>query len=161
MSDSEDMPATLRLCVRRTPLRGPDGSRVEVSLRVPSDVACVEEVVDLLVRHCCRGEWTASRRFRFNLKVAVAEALANAIVAGNGEDCSKSVLVQAELLQDQIRVSVTDEGPGFDITSLPEPSVLPDLEDCTGRGLFLIRHLVDDVFFNPSGNSICMTLRRH
>lgn len=161
MPDSEPLPATLRLCVRRTPLRGPDGSRVEVSLRVPSDVACVEEVVDLLVRHCCRGEWTASRRFRFNLRVAVAEALANAIIAGNGEDNTKSVLVHAELLQDQIQVSVTDEGPGFDIASLPEMNAAPDLEDSNGRGLFLIRHLVDDVNFNSQGNSICMTLRRH
>ncbi len=161
MPDSDSLPATLRLCVRRTPLRGPEGSRVEVSLRVPSDVACVEEVVDLVVRHCCRGEWTAARRFRFNLRVAVAEALANAIVAGNGEDCSKSVLVHAELMQDQIRVSVTDEGPGFDVTTLPETTEPPDLEDSNGRGLFLIRHLVDDVYFNSQGNSICMTLRRH
>ena len=161
MPDSEQLPATLRLCVRRSPFRGPDGSRVEVSLRVPSDVACVEEVVDLLVRHCCRGEWTASRRFRFNLRVAVAEALANAIVAGNGEDHTKSVLVYAELRQDQIQVSITDEGPGFDVTTLREMSAPPDLEDITGRGLFLIRHLVDDVNFNSQGNSICMTLRRH
>jgi len=161
LPDSEGLPATLRLCVRRTPIRGPEGSRVVVSLRVPSDVSCVEEVVDLVVRHCCRGGWTDTRRFRFNLKVAVAEALANAIVAGNGEDCSKSVMVNAELLQDQIRVSVTDEGPGFDISALPGPTILPDLEDSNGRGLFLIRHLVDDVFFNPQGNSICMTLRRH
>lgn len=161
MPDSDALPATLRLCVRRTPFRGPDGGRVEVSLRVPSDVNCVEEVVDLLVRHCCRTEWLASRRSRFNLRVAVAEALANAIIAGNGEDSTKSVLVHAELRQDQIQVSVTDEGPGFDCTNLPDIAVPPDLEDSNGRGLYLIRHLVDDVYFNPQGNSICMTLRRH
>ena len=82
--------AALRLCVRRRRLPGPSGSTVEVNLRVPSDVGCIEEVVDLILRHCCSGTWS-SRRLRFNLRVAIAEALANAIVAGNHEDRSKSV----------------------------------------------------------------------
>ena len=157
-----DFPASasaLRLCVRRTRVPGPTGATVEVTLRVPSDVTCVEEVVDLLLRHCCSGSWS-SRRFQFNLRVAVAEALANAIIAGNGEDRSKSVLVRAELLAEAIRIHITDEGPGFDPAAVPEPVLPEDLERPSGRGLFLIRKLVDDVHFNPQGNSICMTLRR-
>jgi serine/threonine-protein kinase RsbW len=151
--------ASLRLCVRRMRVPGPSGATVEVSLRVPSDVQCVEEVVDLLIRHCCSGAWS-SRRFRFNLRVAVAEALANAIVAGNGEDRSKHVLVRAELLADAIRIHVTDQGAGFDPSTIAEPLDAADLERANGRGLYLIRRLVDDVHFNPQGNSICMTLRR-
>ena len=161
MPDFELGPAALRLCVRRTPVPGPGGSFVEVSLRVPSDVGCVEEVVDLVDRHCCQGQCIASKRFRFNLRVAVAEALANAIIAGNGEDHSKVVLIHAELKDDVVLLSVTDEGPGFDVSALPPEPDLPDLEQSNGRGLFLIRHLVDDFYFNPQGNSICMTLRRH
>ena len=149
----------MRLCVRRVKRPGPSGSTVDVSLRVPSDVNCVEEVVDLVVRHCCSGAWS-TRRFRFNLRVAVAEALANAIIAGNGEDRSKSVLVRAEVFPDAIRVHVTDEGPGFDPTTLNDVVVPDDLERHNGRGLFLIRKLTDDVHFNARGNSICMTLRR-
>jgi hypothetical protein len=84
------LPASLRLCVRRRRVPGPSGATVELSLRVPSDVACIEEVVDLLMRHCCTDSWLC-RRTRFNLRVAIAEALANAIVAGNQEDRSKSV----------------------------------------------------------------------
>jgi serine/threonine-protein kinase RsbW len=161
LPDFELGPAALRLCVRRTPSPGPGMNSVEVTLRVPSDVGCVEEVVDLVDRHCCQGDCTLSRRFRFNLRVAVAEALANAIIAGNGEDHSKVVLVRAELRDDAVLLSVTDEGPGFDVSSLPSEHDLPDLERSNGRGLFLIRHLVDDFYFNPQGNSICMTLRRH
>jgi len=151
--------SSLRLCVRRIRVPNPGGATVEVSLRVPSDVSCVEEVVDLVVRHCCSGAW-CSGRFRFNLRVAIAEALANAIVAGNGEDRSKCVLIRAELLEEAIRVHVTDEGIGFDPETIGEPSLPDDLERTSGRGLFLIRRLVDDVRFNPQGNSICMTLRR-
>jgi len=154
------VPATLRLCLRRR--RVPSGSgaaTVQVSLRVPSDVSCIEEVVDLLMRHLCTDSWLC-RRLRFNLRVAVAEALANAIVAGNQEDRSKWVQVQAELCGDHLRVEVTDQGVGFDPAQVTDPLLPEDLDRPNGRGLFLIRQLVDDVSFNSQGNSICMTLRR-
>lgn len=153
------LPASLRLCVRRRRVPDASGATVQVSLRVPSDVACIEEVVDLLMRHCCTGGWLC-RRLRFNLRVAIAEALANAIVAGNLEDRSKWVQVQAEVRGDQIRIEVTDQGPGFDPETISAPVLPEDLDRANGRGLFLIRHLVDDVRFNAQGNSICMTLRR-
>ena len=83
------LPASLRLCLRRRRVPAPSGATIQVSLTVPSDVACIEEVVDLLVRHCCGDSWLCRKR-RFNLRVAIAEALANAIVAGNQEDRSKT-----------------------------------------------------------------------
>jgi histidine kinase-like protein len=153
-------PASLRLCVRRRRVPSASGATVQVSLRVPSDVGCIEEVIDLLTRHCCNQSWLC-RKSRFNFRVAMAEALANAIVAGNQEDRSKWVEVEAELRGDQIRVEVTDQGPGFDPSTITCPLTPEDLDSPKGRGLFLIRHLVDDVSFNPQGNSICMTLRRH
>lgn len=154
------VPSSLRLTVRRRRVPSATGAMVQVSLRVPSDVACIEEVIDLLTRHCCSESWLC-RRSRFNFRVAMAEALANAIVAGNQEDRSKWVNVEAELRGDQIRVEVTDQGPGFDPSAVTTPLSPEDLDSPNGRGLFLIRQLVDDVSFNPQGNSICMTLRRH
>ncbi|MDX2119502.1 MAG: ATP-binding protein [Gemmatimonadota bacterium] len=153
------LPASLQLCVRRRRIPTASGATTQVSLRVPSDVACIEEVVDLLVRHCCGDSWLCRKR-RFNLRVAIAEALANAIVAGNQEDRSKSVQVEAELGAEQVRVVITDQGTGFTPTDFTPPMLPDDLERDNGRGLFLIRHLVDDVRFNAQGNSICMTLRR-
>ena len=153
------VPAELRLCLRRRRVLSGTGSVVTVSLRVPSDVNCIEEVIDLLVRHLCTDSWLC-RRLRFNLRVAVAEALANAIVAGNQEDRSKWVEVQAELGGDLLKVEITDEGPGFDPSQIVDPLLPEELDRASGRGLFLIRKLVDDVQFNASGNSICMTLRR-
>ena len=153
------LPASLRLCVRRRRIPDASGATVQVSLRVPSDVGCIEEVVDLLLRHCCTGGWLC-RRLRFNLRVAVAEALANAIVAGNQEDRSKWVQVEADVRGDEIRIEVTDQGMGFDPDTVTAPVLPEDIDRPDGRGLFLIRHLVDDVRFNAQGNSICMTLRR-
>ncbi len=147
----------LRLCLRRKPAA--DGSGALVTLRIPSDVQCIEGAVDLVTRHCFAGHST-SPRTRFRLQVVLSEALANAIVRGNREDDAKWVHLRAEVREDAIRVYVTDEGPGFDPHAVPEP-IRPDrVEGPGGRGLFLIHKLVDAVHFNDQGNCICMTLRR-
>lgn len=153
------MTSPLRLCVRRRPAAGADGPIVTVSLAVPSDITCIEEAVALVTRHCFAGE-PAEERTRFRLQVALSEALANAIVQGNREDASKLVSVRVELALTVIRVHVTDEGTGFDPRAVPEPLAPAAILGTGGRGLFLIRKLVDAVEFNEQGNSICMTLRR-
>jgi serine/threonine-protein kinase RsbW len=153
------MTLPLRLCVRRTAVAEGTAPTVRVSLRLPSDVDCIEQAVSLVTHHCLAGV-QASPRIRFRLQVALSEALANAIIRGNAEDHSKSVLIQVELQPELIRIDVTDEGRGFDPASVPEPDCPEHLDDTSGRGLFLIRRLVDAVQFNEQGNSICMTLRR-
>ncbi|HEX2220336.1 MAG TPA: ATP-binding protein [Gemmatimonadales bacterium] len=153
------MTSPLRLCVRRSPAPDAEGAATLVTLRLPSDVGCIEEAVELVTRHCLAGH-TATRTTRFRLQVVLSEALANAILRGNREALDKSVEVRAELLQEVIRVHVTDEGPGFDPASVPEPIQPEQLDEARGRGLFLIRKLVDAVQFNEQGNSICMILRR-
>lgn len=149
----------LRLCVRRTPVPGEVRALERVVMRIPSEVDCIEEAVAVLTRHCLSGA-AASPKVQFRLQVALSDALANAIVRGNREDAGKQVYVQVDLLPDAVNIHVTDEGDGFDHASVaealdPQPPDLP-----SGRGLFLIRHMVDDVHFNTQGNSICMTLRR-
>jgi serine/threonine-protein kinase RsbW len=149
----------LRLCVRRSAAPDAGGAATLVTLRLPSDVACIEEAVELVTRHCLAGHET-TRKTRFRLQVVLSEALSNAIMRGNCEDCGKWVEVRAELRPDVILVYVTDEGPGFDPSAVPEPIRPEQLDEASGRGLYLIRKLVDDVQFNEQGNSICMMLRR-
>jgi serine/threonine-protein kinase RsbW len=153
------MTSPLLLCVRRSSASEVEGAATLVTLRLPSDVNCIEEAVELVTRHCLAGH-QATKRIRFRLRVVLSEALTNAIVRGNGEDRTKWVDVRAELVPEVIRVSVTDEGPGFDPQTIPEPLQPEQLDVATGRGLFLIRKLVDTVQFNERGNSICMILRR-
>ena len=153
------MPSPLRLCVRRSPATDGGDAGTLVTLRLPSEVACIEEAVELVTRHCLAGH-DAPTNTRFRLKVVLSEALSNAIMRGNREDRGKWVDIRAELGPDAIRLEVTDEGPGFDPTAVPEPIRPDQLDEANGRGLFLIRKLVDDVRFNEQGNSICMTLRR-
>jgi serine/threonine-protein kinase RsbW len=153
------MTSPLRLCVRRTAVPDSREAATLVTLRLPSDVTCIEEAVELVTRHCLAGH-EATESIRFRLRVVLSEALSNAIVRGNCEDCNKWVDVRAELGPEIISVYVTDEGPGFDPSTIPEPIRPEQLDEASGRGLFLIRKLVDAVQFNPQGNSICMILRR-
>jgi serine/threonine-protein kinase RsbW len=153
------MTSPLRLCVRRSPAPDAYGAATLVTLRLPSDVSCIEEAVELVVRHCLAGHPT-TKKTRFRLQVVLSEALSNAVMRGNCEDCGKWVEVRAELWAEEIRVYVTDEGPGFDPASVPDPVGPEQLDTAGGRGLYLIRQLVDAVQFNEQGNSICMTLRR-
>jgi serine/threonine-protein kinase RsbW len=151
--------AALQLVVRRSPVAGVASEGARIHFTMPSEVDCIEHAVSLVVRHCLVGV-PADDRLRFRLQVAVAEALANAVIRGNREDPAKVVSVEAELRPHFIRIHVTDEGPGFDPQEVPEPLAPDQVFGTGGRGLFLIRKLVDDVRFNERGTSICMTLSR-
>lgn len=154
------MALPLRLSVQYGEVPAPSGLSVRLSVGVPSHLGLIEDAVDVVARHCLSGG-LSPRRVRFHLRTALAEALANAIVYGNRQDPDKTVEVRVEFDPLEIRVHVCDEGDGFDPTSLPDPTT-PDRLTCDrGRGLFLIRHLVDDLEFNETGNALCMTLRLH
>jgi len=112
-----------------------------------------------LIAGACRAGALPLRKIQFNLRTALAEALANAIVYGNGANPAKRVHVQVELARDAIHIQVSDDGAGFDRSGLPDPTRPENLERENGRGLFVIRHLVDHVTFNERGNVICLTLR--
>jgi serine/threonine-protein kinase RsbW len=127
-------------------------------LDVPSDLGMVGDAVELVATHLPPGT-LSPRRISFNLRTALAEALGNAIRYGNGEDPDRIVRVYVELGRDFVRIHVDDDGHGFDPSRLPDPTHPENLERDYGRGLFVIRHLVDDVAFNEKGNGICLTLR--
>src|SRR6476661_4750470 len=130
------MTSPLRLCVRRSAVTGSREAATLVTLRLPSDVNCIEEAVELVTRHCLAGH-QATQTTRFRLRVVLSEALSNAIVQGNREDRTKWVDVRAELVPDAIRLWVTDEGPGFNPASVPEPIRPEQLDEANGRGLYL------------------------
>lgn len=136
-----------------------EGSPAVVRLTLPSDVRVIEETV-ARVERLCFSDGPGCRRFTFRLQVVLSEALANAIVRGNREASDKQVLLEVESRPDAVRITVTDEGDGFDPDGLPDPCAPDCLELSRGRGVFLIRKLVDEYSFNTRGNSVCMILRR-
>ena len=133
-------------------------SKNTMKLDLPSDLGIVGDAVELIASHVPPGT-LSPRRISFNLRTALAEALGNAIRYGTGEDPDRVVSVRVKIGRDFVRIHVMDDGVGFDTSRLPDPTHPDNLEREYGRGLFVIRHLVDDVAFNEKGNGICLTLR--
>lgn len=152
------MTSPLRLILRRSPPGGETGP-VRIRLDLPCDLDCIEEAVELLVLHCFAGR-APSARTAFRLRVALAEAMANAIQAALRAGGTDHVCVAADLHTEVVRLAVSDHGEGFDPSTPPDPTLPDALERERGRGLFLIRNLADHVEFNDQGNTIWMTLPR-
>lgn len=128
-------------------------------LELPNDLGAIERSVEYLLERCRDAGFDESK-LRLNLRVGVAEALANAMLYGNGRDPSKRVVLEAWCGRDEVRIRVTDEGRGFDPDTLPDPTLPHNRTRSRGRGVFLIRQLMDRVEFNDRGNSIEMVLYR-
>lgn len=92
-----------------------------------------------------------------NIMVAVTEAVNNAIRHGNKFDKDKNVLLSLYVEQDRIKFEVEDQGNGFDYDNLLDPTAPENLENPGGRGIFLIRHLADEVEFSNDGRTVLLT----
>lgn len=97
---------------------------------------------------------------QFCLRLALDEAMANAIVHGNRFDESKEVCVEVNPQNDELEVSVADEGCGFDQSCLEDPREEKNLQKPNGRGVFLIREFAKNVCFNEKGNQITFIIHR-
>lgn len=129
-----------------------------VVYEVPSDVDCIEGTVEELVRRC-ESLCPDRRSLLFNFRVGLSEALANAILYGNADDPDTRVRVELRVEAEDIRVRVTDQGGGFDPAAVPDPTLPENISKPVGRGIFLMRALMDEVTFNASGNSVTLVLR--
>jgi serine/threonine-protein kinase RsbW len=133
-----------------------------IELEIPNDVNEIERVVELIRRECAAMHFT-SRQLMLNVPVALTEALSNAILRGNADDPDKRVRVNARVDEVTLVVEVMDEGIGFDIDRCTVDPTTPErVQSEDGRGLFLMRKLMDRVEQIPGrgGNVIRLTLRR-
>ena len=140
------------------PTRSSHCASPAVALEFVREIGGIEDAVEELVRQCA-PVCADTRRLYFNFRVGLTEAIANAILYGNGRDPAKKVRIELRFDDAGIRVQVTDEGRGFDPATVPDPTLPENVSKPTGRGIFLMRALMDDVRFNASGNSVSLFLR--
>lgn len=123
-----------------------------ISIQVPSiseNIRMIESFID-----------NAKEKFHLdddiygNIMIAVTEAVNNAIKHGNSNDKSKNVSLSLSLNDSMIKFVVKDEGPGFDYDNLPDPTAPENLEKLGGRGIFLMKHLSDEVAFKEKGRIV-------
>lgn len=89
-----------------------------------------------------------------NIMISVTESVNNAIKHGNMNQASKNVSISLFLNESQISFKVADEGNGFDYENLPDPTAPENIEKPGGRGIFLMKHLADEVLFTNNGSIV-------
>jgi len=123
-----------------------------ISIQVPSiseNIRMIESFID-----------NAKERFQLdddmygNIMIAVTEAVNNAIKHGNSNDRSKNVFLSLFLDDSMLRFVIKDEGSGFNYENLPDPTAPENIEKLGGRGIFLMKHLSDEVDFKENGRVV-------
>lgn len=92
----------------------------------------------------------------FDIHVGFEEALRNAMIHGNQQDSEKKVLVETEVTGESVTILVEDEGEGFEPGELPDPTHGDNLLRESGRGVYLIKHLMDEVRYENGGRRVIM-----
>ena len=133
----------------------PSGTVAEFNFFLPSVVAIVPQVVDALISRI------TSLRVRDgsedDIELAFQEALLNAVIHGNKEDPFKRVSVTLRCGADgEVRIRIQDEGAGFEVASVPDPTTPEHLRAKHGRGIYLMRTLMDEVSFGDGGTVVHM-----
>jgi serine/threonine-protein kinase RsbW len=123
-----------------------------ISIQIPSiieNIRMIESFID-----------NAKDRFQLdedlygNIMIAVTEAVNNAIKHGNASNSSKNVFLSLTLNDNLLKFIVKDEGSGFDHNNLPDPTAPENIEKPGGRGIFLMKHLSDEVEFTENGKTV-------
>lgn len=121
---------------------------------VITNLTIVENTIDNLTNEVGIGKDSYGK-----ILVAVLEAVNNAIVHGNKSDQRKYVKVNFAVEKNNLSVSVTDEGVGFKPEEVPDPTKPENIEEISGRGIFLMSKLADEIEFNRKGNNVTLKFK--
>jgi serine/threonine-protein kinase RsbW len=136
-----------------------DSTTNRSSMTLESDLASVDPVeakAELLARDAGFDEDTASQ-----IAMVAREAVINAILHGNKQDPAKQVQVSFELNDESLRIEIADEGPGLDPDTVPDPLAPENILRSSGRGIFLMRAIMDEVHFHQLDPGTEIELIKH
>jgi len=125
--------------------------RIESKL---SNLGIVENAIDTITRDAGINKENYGK-----ILVSVMEAVNNAIVHGNKYDEKKFVNIFILLENNLLKVTVEDQGKGFKLSDVPDPTQPENLENINGRGVFLMKNLADELEFNKMGNKVILKFK--
>jgi len=125
---------------------------VRISESMPSQLELIDGFVSSLLERICKSP--SEKSAAFNIKLALHEAIINAVKHGN--KMNKKLLVQVDITKEEgeLIIQIKDQGEGFDYKNIPDPITPENLEKLNGRGLFLIQNAMDRVEFADKGRII-------
>ena len=119
-------------------------------------VETIEETAEMYARQAGFDEDTACQ-----IAMVTREAAVNAVLHGNKQDPDKRVTASFELTDDELRIQISDEGPGLDPATLPDPLAPENILKPSGRGVFLMRAIMDEVEFRRLAPGTEITMVKH
>lgn len=125
---------------------------------IPSTNAAAAEVQQEIVDAIEQQDY--KREAVFAVRLALDEALVNAVKHGNQNDPDKTVHVEFTIDEDRMVIQIEDQGPGFVPDELPDPTAEENLSRPNGRGVMLMRAYMTEVDFNERGNRVILTKTR-
>jgi len=134
-------------------------SRERRSFKMSSTMKSVEEVEAAADRLATEAGLDEDQRF--HIAMAVREAAINAVLHGNEYDPGRQIEVSLENTGRDLVITIADQGRGFDPGKVPDPLAQENLLRGTGRGIFLIRSLMDEVHFRQLDPGTELTLVKH
>lgn len=131
--------------------------REKIDLELPSDLTLMNSVLEYLLSRVAKLGMIEVEQS--NLFVALDEAFVNAVKHGNRNDPEKLLRVTSELSEHEAIFTVEDEGDGFNVSEIPDPTDVANLFKSTGRGVLLIYNIMDEVEYSERGNRLKMVKR--
>ncbi len=131
------------------------GPNAALSITMRSEINAITGAVDWLMTmiqecNCVLG-------YERNVEIALREALANAVLHGNQQDAERKVQINCRIqFGGEVEIIIKDEGKGFDPNKVPDPTAIVNLESAHGRGIYLMRALMDEVHFEQGGAEVHM-----
>ncbi len=134
---------------------------VKIDRSFDSTLECVDEAETLILDAAGKAGFDEDEQH--HISMAARECLVNAVVHGNRYSAHKKVHVVIESSSERIRIVITDEGEGFDLSELPDPLAEENLLRHSGRGIFLIRAFMDSLTVrkvSPHGTEVTLVKER-
>jgi serine/threonine-protein kinase RsbW len=128
-----------------------------IMLKLPSHPRTISVIESLVNRFA--ENYQLDPDLHCNIMVSLTEAVNNAMIHGNCSDESKNVCIQFKRVKNTLRISVSDEGPGFDPCVIPDPTSPENLTKCGGRGVFLMQQLSHSVKYHNNGSTVEMQFK--
>ncbi len=126
----------------------------QFDLWIPNNTETAREVQERIIGLMEQNAWPM--RECFGVRLALEEAMVNAIKHGNRMESDKQVFIACELTAEEIMVVIEDQGEGFKPEDVPDPTEDENLENPGGRGIMLIRSFMNAVAYNDRGNRLTM-----
>lgn len=121
-------------------------------LVIKSDVTELKKVEDFVINIFI--EYELDKKYFNKTYLCISEAVINSIRHGNKSDLNKQVFIVADCIETEIIIQIEDEGEGFDIKKVKNPTLKENVNKESGRGIFIIKNLSDGIEYNDKGNRV-------